>query len=834
MLLNYFKLAIRLLLRNPFFTFINIFGLSLGFAAFIVLWQYTTNELSTDQFHDDFKNKARLAFSWTTRDNRGNASEAHIGPFSPSFPAELASEHEEFANFTRLYQQPHFTFADVEDHGKEIFLSVVNDSGQPLAFKESNLAYADPNFFEFFSISLVHGNPETVLNDPASIVLSESMAKRYFPEGDIENKTLLLNNSIGLKVTGVFKDLPHNTHLRFDALMSTARIVRQLDNFASEGGVVTYFHIKSGQDLVSLGEKLDASAKKFLAPSLTKLNLNPDDIKFYLQPVEQIAFSKFRGDLHQTRSRTLLVVLRIASVAILITAWINYLNLVICANSKRTKELGVRRTSGAGSCDFIIQFTLESVIINALSVVGAITLVQITRLPLQEFFQVFLSSGGGVSVNTVVIMVLITFSGIVITGAYPALAVKNKSTRNIFTQGYRHTFYLGKWLTAFQFSVAIIMMISVSAIQSQLSYVLNRDLGLRRDEVVVIDLPENSSTYTQSSLDVFLNRLSTFSGITDFAVSSSVPGDNFANGVGLQLTAGSEFVGTDTNGGIDERFLPFFNITLLAGRNFVNNDPSNEHSVIVSRNVLRRLGIDNPKDAIGLTILVESKAWTHDMAPVEIIGVIEDYYRKPLIQASSGWANEDGVSLTYHNNVDAENTPQKVSVLIDHETFSETLQWIQTVYQEIFSNSTFHWYFLDDNVNRHYHQERISRNQIMLFSALVVVIACLGLLGMISNKAEEKTKEIGIRKVLGAKMHQIARLLLATTINQIAIAAAIGIPVAHLLVRGYMEKFSDRVPIEVWHYATPVLVLLIILLLTVTDTLRKAVNANPVDSLRYE
>lgn len=175
-----------------------------------------------------------------------------------------------------------------------------------------------------------------------------------------------------------------------------------------------------------------------------------------------------------------------------------------------------------------------------------------------------------------------------------------------------------------------------------------------------------------------------------------------------------------------------------------------------------------------------------------------------------------------------------MSVLIDHETFSETLQWIQTVYQEIFSNSTFHWYFLDDNVNRHYHQERISRNQIMLFSALVVVIACLGLLGMISNKAEEKTKEIGIRKVLGAKMHQIARLLLATTINQIAIAAAIGIPVAHLLVRGYMEKFSDRVPIEVWHYATPVLVLLIILLLTVTDTLRKAVNANPVDSLRYE
>src|SRR5690606_5324207 len=195
------------------------------------------------------------------------------------------------------------------------------------------------------------------------------------------------------------------------------------------------FHLKSGQDLARLGEQVDASAKKFLAPAMAMLNLNPDDLKFSLQPLEQVAFSKFRGHLHQLRSRTLLVALRIASVAILITAWINYLNLVIYANSKRTKELGVRRTSGAGSSDFVVQFTVESIIINALSIVGAVTLVQIARLPLQDFFQVYLSSGG-VSVNTILIMVLITISGIVTTGVYPAFVVKNKPATTIFTKGY--------------------------------------------------------------------------------------------------------------------------------------------------------------------------------------------------------------------------------------------------------------------------------------------------------------------------------------------------------------------------------------------------------------
>ena len=187
------------------------------------------------------------------------------------------------------------------------------------------------------------------------------------------------------------------------------------------------------------------------------------------------------------------------------------------------------------------------------------------------------------------------------------------------------------------------------AIYNQLNFVLNKDLGLRRDEVVVLDLPENPASYPKSNLDSFFSQLSLLSGVNDFALSSSVPGDYYNNGIGCRRTAGSPFVRTDTNGGMDERFLPFFNIKLLTGRNFINGSPVNKHAIILSRKALRRLGLGSPEDVIGQTILVEAKAWTHDMRPTEIIGVIEDYDRKPLLADTYyGWSNDDGVALTYH------------------------------------------------------------------------------------------------------------------------------------------------------------------------------------------
>ena len=198
------------------------------------------------------------------------------------------------------------------------------------------------------------------------------------------------------------------------------------------------------------------------------------------------------------------------------------------------------------------------------------------------------------------------------------------------------------------------------------------------------------------------------------------------------------------------------------------------------------------------------------------------------------WSDDGGIALTYHDNVDAENTVQKISITINRENFDETLQHVENLFKRHFSKSFLHWYFLNDNLNHHYKHEMITRNVVVLFAALAIVIACLGLLGMIANKAKEKTKEIGIRKILGAQMHQIARVLLDTTIGQIAIAAFVGIPVAHFLVQSYLEKYSERIHLHWWHYAVPVGVLVMIMMATVAGILVKASRANPVESLRSE
>ena len=826
MLLNYLKLAFRLLLRNPFFTFINVLGLSVGFAAFLVLWQYTTSELECDQFHSEFSNKVRLAFSWKTKDDVGNVTENMIGGFSLAFNEALADDYKAFGRYTRLYHQQTFDQRTTGDHGKEIFLSHIDKDQEFIAFKEENLVYADTNLFQFFSIPLLYGTGEKVLAEPNSIVLSESMAIKHFGETDIVNSMLSLNDTIALKVTGVFEDLPSNSHLAFDAVMSIERLGRRIYQ-PSDGGARLYFHIEPNSNRAELDRNVDASAKKFLAPISQKLNLDPGDLNFFLQPLDEIAFSKFSGDVHQTRSRILLNVLRIVSIVILATAWINYINLIIYANRKRMKELGVRKTSGARNGDFILQFIIESLVMNALSILGAITLIQCIKVPLQNVFQVHVFSGG-ISATPMVIVVLIAITGIIVTGVYPALSVMMKSAKNLLTDGRLHDFYVGKSLTVFQFSVAIILLISVFAIYSQLSYILNKDLGVQRDEVIVLDLPENPNSYSRSVLNTFLTKLSALSDVKDFALSSSVPGDDNRNGIGLQRTAGAPFVGVDTNGGVDERFLTFFNIKLLAGRNFISGDSVNKHTIIVSRKALQRLGLGEPENAVGRKILVEAKEWTHNMEPAEVIGVIEDYARKPLLtQDGTGWSNEDGVVLTYHENVDAENTPQKVSLMINHEKFSETLQQVESLYKQAFSKNFAHWYFLNDNVNQHYQQEKVTRNQITLFALLAIGIACLGLLGMIANKAEEKTKEIGIRKVLGARMHQIAQILLNTTIRQIAIAAVVGVPAAHFLVQGYFQKFSDRIALQWWHYAIPVAALLIMLFMSVASNAEESSKNKP-------
>jgi putative ABC transport system permease protein len=314
-------------------------------------------------------------------------------------------------------------------------------------------------------------------------------------------------------------------------------------------------------------------------------------------------------------------------------------------------------------------------------------------------------------------------------------------------------------------------------------------------------------------------------------ICSTVPG---VEAKYLGVARDGNFIAPQSNGGVDERFIPLYGITLLAGRNFLPDNPADERSIIISRSAAARMGWRIPDEAIGQQVSIQTKEWTDGLASVEIIGVIEDYKLGSLF--SSAGNNPDGVALIYKNHLVEESIApaNKLSLLVESKNIVGSMRKVEALYNRLFPGNVFSWNFLDQQINLAYHKETTTRNQITFFTCLAILIACVGLLGMITNKVVEKTKEIGIRQVLGAAPTQLVSVLLKTTLSQIVTAILLGIPAAWLLIEKYFEKFSDRIPQQWWHYALPVIIFICIMSSAVAYSVLKAVRNSPVRSLRYE
>src|SRR5688572_5721354 len=432
MLLSYLKLAVRLLLRNPFFTFINVLGLSVGFAVFIILWQYSRHELRSDRFHKDYDRIHRvvtkLDFTWD-----GKVWVFMYGYDMPIHTVRLAEKIPQVQSFTRIYNQDNFNATWIEDHSSQLFLTVKSESGDENHFVEKHVAYADPNMFDFFGIELIRGNVRNVLNDANAVAISQRTAQKYFGLDDPLNKILLLNNIIPLKVTGVFADLPKNTHLEFEIVISMRRLEKSINEFkpSAKGGPVSYFKLQQGFPVTSLNEALRDDSR------ILTNELNKDgniETHVSLQPLKEIAFSNLDGDHFLPKSKIFLSVLNAIALIVLVVAWINYVNLTLSLNIKRNKELAMRKTIGARPLDFIKQFVMESTIINMLSLLIAITLIQLSKGALTIFFQFNIYTFDGNIYGTAWIVLLVLALGIAVTGFYPALSTLKTTPRSLFAR----------------------------------------------------------------------------------------------------------------------------------------------------------------------------------------------------------------------------------------------------------------------------------------------------------------------------------------------------------------------------------------------------------------
>jgi putative ABC transport system permease protein len=838
MLVSYLNLSFRLLARNPFFALINIVGLSIGFAAFFVLWHYAQGELQSDQFHPHWERIYRFGMNGKWTDDKVNWEESRFAGNDPAFAEQIANQYLSVEAFTRVLVQNNFISTRegfesfVKDHGTEVYFSAQTNADKK-SFNETKVVYGDPNLFSFFEIPLIEGDKKNALVLARCVVLSEKTAIKYFGTRQAVGETLLLNDHLQLKVTGVFKDLPRNTHLDFEAVISSENLKTQYSSLSQPfWAPVCYLRLRDNADVSDLQSRINSDLKEQIN-NIAWRNREGTDAEIYFQALSEMPFLSYRFDFYRTKSKVILSILRYASVAILLLALINYVNLTVSSNRKRLKEVAARKTIGAKPIDFVAQFTIEAMVINTISILLAMTIVQLIKLPMETIFGFYVADWRELSITSLMILLIAFTTGVAFAGLYPAVVSLKGSAGGVVGRRTRQSDHLaGTLFTTFQYTVAIAAVIFVFAVYEQLIFIMNKDIGLDKEQTLVFDLPFNQAGNFKTQLNSLLSELRANKNTTDITVSQSVAGDNTQRYIELNRNESARFVVVECNGGVDENFIPFYKIGILAGRNFFPDSPADSVSILVSESTVRRLGFENSEAAIGEKIMVGNRN------EVQIIGVFKDYKLRPLLaEGFQNYGGDPGLAMTYKDFLlpGAPFTqPRRISIRVHPEKFSATIDYVEKKYQQFFPEHAFNWYFLDDAINGKYQEHLMARNQTALFSVLTIGIACLGLLGMISNKVVERTKEIGIRKVLGAKLHQIAQLLLSITLRQIIIAACIGIPIAHYLTQQYLKNYTARVALHWWHYVIPVSMLMGIMFLSISSVLWKAATNNPVDALKHE
>ena len=834
MILHYIKLAARLLARNPFYTFVNVIGLAIGFTCFITLWQYSRSELSADQKYQDFERIARIGFEWSFLEGD---QQGHI-TFSASkadLPPLLKQDFPEIESFVRISEQAAFFQNDLhEGHGRRIVIATANATRDNKIFKETNLAYADRNVFQFFGIPLISGDAEKVLSGVNYVALSKSTAEKYFDEKDPVGEFLILNDSINLYVNGVFDDLPHGSRLQYDMIISNEGLLTKWSN-VYWGGTQNFIKVRN-TPLNEFEKKLKSNVKKYWAHILN--TCNGCTITPFVQPLNDIAFNRgLIGDEgFQRKSKAMLMTLGTVAVVVLVMAWINYINLTLSRSSNRMKEFGTRRANGAGISDMVLQFLTEAAVINLLAICVALTVFQIIRSPLSTFFDIHVGNIWSIKTTMWAPIVGVVLGGIFITGFYPAYICIRHQPRLLLARVLRtpNKNRVSVGLTTFQFSSAIVLIFWALVVYSQLNFILEKETGYNRNGIVTIEGPVTRQTNYQQSIESLAERfkaLKKVNGVTLSRYAIGEPGNKPGSITRLGTTVSS---GVECNA-VDENFIPFFGLQMIAGRNFVRDDRSD--AVVISRPAATAIGFDDPEKAIGAKVMVGTGDWGVTKE-AEVVGVIEDYRRFPFFDLSESntvyAAGGLGIFLTYKNKLFRELISEFISANISTGNLEELITSMESTYKSHYPGNVFEWQFLDDRLAQVYINEKFGRNQILLFTMLAIGIACLGLIAIMNHKVIERTKEIGIRKILGAKSIHLGKLLVHSTIVQLSVAFLISIPIAYYLAQQYLQKYAERISLEWWYYVSPAVILFVIMFFTISGMILRAVRTNPVDSLRYE
>ncbi|MGB2905488.1 MAG: ABC transporter permease [Candidatus Aminicenantaceae bacterium] len=804
---NYLKSALRNLFKHKGYSLINIVGLAIGMASCLLILLYVRHELSYDAFHENADQIYRVAMEarWGGRD-------FDIAVNAAPMAKTLVAEYPEIVDAVRF-------------RGRGDYIVQYGDT----SFREQRVIFADPTVFSVFSIPLLKGDPETVLSSPNTLVVSRKTAEKYFRDEDPIGKTLRLENQDDFQVTGVFEEIPNNSHFHFDIMLTMESLQESKAQIWLSQNFQTYILLRDDADWTEMDAKLTGVMERYFGPQIAQfIGKSWEEIvedgemfaRFYLQPLRSIHLhSDLQAEIEPTSDIRYVYIFSAIALFVLLIASINFMNLATARSAGRAKEVGIRKVMGSFRRQLVLQFLMESFLLSFMSMALAIGLVLLV-LPLfnnlagKTLFMSLLFQG-----PMIAIIVLITALTGFLAGSYPAFFISGFQPVNTLKGQLRTGLKSGRLrsgLVIFQFAASIILIIGTFVVQSQLHYVQNKKLGFEKEQVLIL----NNAYLLSDQAEAFRDAMLTYSQFTNGTISGylPIPSNRNQSAVFPEGELDSAEATSFQNWIVDYDYIDTLGIKIVEGRNFSREFSTDVDTAIINQAVLKQFGwLDSKGKRLGRIISEKG-----DVKLYNVIGVVEDFHYESL-------RNTIAPLVMYLGN-----SRGLMSFRITTENVTRTIGLLESKWKEFRPNQPFEYMFMDERFNQLYRTEQRIGKIVGVFATLAVVIGCLGLFGLAAFTAEQRTKEIGIHKVLGASAPGIIRLLLREFVILVGLANLVAWPLAYLVMRRWLQDFAYRVSPSVWIFLLAGLLTLFIALFTVSFQAVKAALADPIRSLRYE
>ncbi len=792
---NYIKIAIRNLLKQKYFTSINIIGLALGITAAVMIYLWISHEISFDRHHKNYENIYRVTTNASMNGQQFDV--CHVPSALARKYAEVCPEVEKTAKIAPYFEQ---VFKYKERN-----------------FKEEKVILADTGFFQLFSFSFLEGNPERPFNDENSVILTESVAKRIFGSEKALGQVLFVDEKKALTVSAVIEDMPLNSHNQFGVALyfnlediwnnfNWMIYVQFIDGFSKEKAKNTLQEIVDSDIVPVLAGLFGTTTEKF-AKDGNYINLD-------LQPLASIHLeSDLYGELEPSGSKTNVTFFSIIALFILVIAGINYMNLSITYYDNRRMEFGIKKANGATPGILIRQFLFESVLISLAAYFISVILIK-TLLPVfTHYLQIEINEKIAGTGYFLLLLLLLALALGLLSGLYPSLLFARYKTtsilRNKIKSASKKTFNVRSVLVIVQFTITIAVIVASLLVKKQLNFLHTKELGFNKEHLLVIEGAQNIDGHKET----FKNELEKNSKIINVCFSDTYPGEAYGNinNYGVQELGPSESIimkaiGTDAN------LFDTYEMEIMNGRKF---NVSDKNGVVLNESAVKNLGLGN--DPLNYHILFNGN-------PIPILGVVKDFHHEALnITIDPILIRLTDLRLL--NNI---------IVRVSGSDTKKTIQYINNIWNDISNNMPFEYNFLDEKLRSAYLAEMKVSKVFSLFSILLIIIACMGILGIASFALQRKIKEIGIRKVNGAKVSEVLAMLNKDFIKWVAVAFTIACPIAYYAMNKWLENFAYKTTLSWWIFALAGVLALGIALLTVSWQSWKAATRNPVEALRYE